>query len=519
MLAVGFALFSCAKPDEQVGLSGEDSQGENLDQITAYSPSTPSKTVLNNETKVFWTDGDQIGMYAANAATSNFKAVLEEPSASAVFGRTTDTKPKKINTRYYAVYPLSAIAKWSSEADMKVATKPFCSVIVPKVQTAVVGSWDPSAAILAAKSASNAISFKHAVAYLRFEVTEQTEPFVSVRLTANNGEKLSDTEAGILYQTTGVTLAPSNLATNFVTLNNAVKDAPFETGVYYMAFIPGDFTSGLTLTFTNAEGLTSVKKVAAITLNAGNVADFGVIQGQSYSEPLPPLEKYSVFEENGKKQGVVYYVDPDNPYKGKIVSVSTTERTPWSDGTIWTDKIISQEDGLANYNQFNASAVYTDNKDKFYALKYCEDMRSSLGGNWYLPAPREIDALFASYYGLNINDATNTETYVTLSSGAEYRIDSGALNEGVMSVKAQFDAALSALGETTTATLDGDANADGISDNKGYGDTDGVTYWSSKVNTGGAIQYTNIGVYILNNTSKANKDCYVRCIRDVEIDE
>jgi hypothetical protein len=442
---------------------------------------------------------------------------LDEPSASAVFGRSSDAKPKKINTRYFAVYPASAIKSWSSEADMKVANKPFCTVNVPKVQVAVNGSWDTNAAVLVAKSTSNAFAFKHAVAYLRFEVTDQTESFVSVRLTGNNKEMLSDTQAGVLYQSSSVSLTPSSMATNFVTLNNSVKDTAFEAGVYYMAFIPGEFTSGLTLTFTNAEGLTAEKRISAINLKAGNVADFGTIEGLTFSAPVPPLKLFSVYEENGQKQGVVYYVSPDNPYQGKIVSASTLTASAWSDGLIWTDKILSQENGLENLVQFNNSEVYTGQKEKFYALKYCDDLRTSLGGEWYLPAPRELDALFGAYYGLNVTDKDNTETYVALSVGADYRFKSGELDQGIMSVKAQFDAALQLLGETTTATLDGDADADGICDNAGYGDPSGVTYWTSKVNTDGPIQYVNIGVYNLNNTKNQAKDCYVRCIRNVSI--
>ena len=117
ILAVGFALLSCAKPDQQVDLSGSGAQEESLDYITASIPQTAVKTVLNDGTKVFWADGDQVGIYAASGATSKFQAVLDEPSPSAVFGRSSSDKPKKINTRYYAVYPASAIKAWSSEAE------------------------------------------------------------------------------------------------------------------------------------------------------------------------------------------------------------------------------------------------------------------------------------------------------------------------------------------------------------------------------------------------------------------
>ena len=37
------------------------------------------------------------------------------------------------------------------------------------------------------------------------------------------------------------------------------------------------------------------------------------------------------------------------------------------------------------------------------------------------------------------------------------------------------------------------------------------------MNTGGAIQYVNIGIYDLNNTGKVAKKAYVRCVRDIDL--
>lgn len=510
ILAACLALFSCAKQESQGGnddLGG--SQGETLDYITAVSPGASVKTMTLDSVKVLWTDSDKIGMYSDGTSSAVYTTRLQAPSAEARFGRTSDSKAVKVGEQYYAVYPSSAISKWGSQSDIEGQTNAFCYVNVPKQQTAVIGSWDKKAAILVASSETEQFSFGHAVAYLRFEVTAQTGDFMSVRLESNNGEMLSDSQAGVKFQKSDVLeYIPSASASDFVTLRNAAGTA-FETGAYYIAFLPGDYTSGLTLVFSNSQGLVAEKTLEPLTLKAGEVADCGPVAALTFTEGLTPLEVGTVYMEDGVNQGVVYWVDPDNPYKGKIVSVSSAESMDWSDGTIWTAKIESQDDGLANYNQFNSSDVYTSQKEKYYALQYCENLRENLGGNWYLPAPKEIRTLFQIYYGLSEIPAT---------IGADYRFVDGVLNSAVMASKAEFDSALSLLGETVTATLDGDADADGVSDNNGYGDASGVTYWTSKVNTGGAIQYVNIGVYNLNNTSKVAAKGYVRCIRDVQLD-
>lgn len=509
ILAVCFALFSCVKQEPQADddcLDGTGAHGGALDYITAVSPGAAVKTTVDG-VKVLWTDGDKIGMYAGGSSSAIYKTYLAEPSVEASFGRTSDIRPVKANGQYYAVYPSSAVGTWGKIADEEV---PFCHVNIPKQQIAVAGSWDKNAAVLVATSENEQFAFKHAVAYLRFEVTEQTGDFISVRLTTPAKEKLSDSQAGIQYLESGqLSLVPSGSASDFVTLHNDSADAVFESGVYYITFMPGEFTNGLTLTFSNSEGLIAEKSLVPQTLNPGEVADCGQIGTLTFTEGQTPLDVKTVFVENGVKQGVVYWIDPDNPYKGKVVSLSSADAMDWSEGTIWTAKIESQEDGLANYNQFNASDVYTSQKEKFYALKYCEELRETIGGNWYLPAPVEMRMIFQTYYGL---------PEIPSSNGVEYRFDDdGVLKYEVMAAKAEFDMALSLLGETERATLDGDADADGISDDNGYGTGNGVTYWTSKVNTGGAVQYVNIGVYNLNNTGKVPTQAYVRCVRDVEL--
>lgn len=488
--------------------------GGDMDYITAVGPGTPVKTVVNNGTKVFWESGDKIGMYSDGGATAMYTTKLDAPSPEASFGRTSDNKPAKVGDMYYAVYPSSAVAKWSLTAEGGEQSGPFCYVNVPKLQTAVNGSWDPKAGILVATSSTNQLAFKHAAAYVRFEVTEQTGEFTSVRLLSNNKEKLADSQAAVQYGTSGeVLVAPGAVSSDYITLRNSEGNV-FASGAYYIALLPGEFSAGLTLSFTDAQGLVAEHAIVQVTLNPGEVSDWGPIPALTFAEGKTPLQIATVFTENDIKQGVVYWIDPNNPYKGKVISVSSAETMDWSEnyyqGYLWTDKIKSQDDGLLNYNQFHSSEVYTSQMEKFYAMYYCEQMRETHGGNWYLPAPKELRTLCQTYYGL-------AEIPEVVSTPTDYRFENSVLVQSRMNAKADFDAALRELGETVTATLDGDANGDGVSDNTGYGTADGVAYWSSKVNTGGEVQYVNIGAYYVQRTGKLPATCYVRCVRDVEI--
>ena len=510
LLIASFALFSCAELDRQVAGDDITSTDVGLDYITAVGPGTPVKTVTEDGVKVLWMDGDQIGMYVAESSSDNdlkrkavFTTNLDTPSAQADFGRTSDLKTGKVNGQYLAVYPASAVAKWNTSTEDE---NPFCYVNVPAQQTATMGSWDKNAAVLAATSETKDFVFRHVVSYLRFEVNEQTGDFVSVRLSSVNKEKLSGQQAGVRYLTSDkLVVIPDESSTDYVVLRSP-ENIAFEDGAYYMSFMPGEFSEGLSLVFTNADGLVAEKTISSLTLSAGDVLDLGGVGELEFKEPSGApvkLVKGAVYVENGVNQGVVYYVDPDNPYKGKVVS-AVSEEMLWSEGLIWTDKIQSTTDGLANYEQFNSSSVYTDRKEEFYALKYCEGLRETLGGNWYLPAPGELQTLFNVYYGLSIS---------SLKAGKDYRSENGALD-----AKREFDEGLKSLGEMDRATLDGDANGDGVSDNAGFGNENGVAYWTSKINTGGPVQYVNFGVYnLLNNKNVyTTLKCYVRCIRDVE---
>lgn len=519
ILAASLALcISCAKQEIQGGGQGSGTNvptDSDMDYITAVSPGTPVKTVVNSDTKVFWESGDKIGMYSDGGTTAVYTTKLDVPSPEANFGRTSDNKPAKVGDMYYAVYPSSAVSKWSLTAGEEEQSGPFCYVNVPKLQTAVNGSWDPKSGILVATSGTNQLAFKHAVAYVRFEVTDQTGEFSSVRLLSNNKETISDSQASVQYGDAGeVLLSSGAAATDYVTLRNTEGSSIFAPGAYYIAILPGEFSAGLTLSFTDAKGMVAEYAVGQLTLNAGEVSDWGPIPALTFAEGKTPLQIATVFTENDIKQGVVYWIDPNNPYKGKVISVSSAETMDWSEnyyqGYLWTEKIQSQDDGLLNYNQFHSSEVYTSQMEKFYAMNYCEKMRETHGGNWYLPAPKELRTLCQTYYALSeIPPASATIT--------DYRFENSVLVQSRMNAKADFDAALRELGETVTATLDGDANGDGISDNTGYGTADGVAYWSSKVNTGGEVQYVNIGAYYVQRTGKLPATCYVRCVRDVEI--
>lgn len=304
---------SCTKQDLQnvaPGIGNNAPADVDMDYITAISPGTPSKTVLNNNTKVFWTSEDKLGVYSGANTTAIYESKLEESSAEAKFGRTSDNKPVMAGGKYYAVYPSSAIIKWNLTDDAAEVSGPFCTVNIPKKQTATVGSWDPKAALLVASSQTNQMAFKHGVSYVRFEVTEQTGNFVSAWLVAQNKEKLSDPQAVVEFGTSGeVLVTPKAAAVNYVGLAHSDAKTVFAPGAYYMAILPGEFPEGVTLYFSDAKGLVANTPISALTLNPGEVADLGSIAALTFAEgEIPDIDQSSGFGETNNS------INPMNPF-------------------------------------------------------------------------------------------------------------------------------------------------------------------------------------------------------------
>ncbi len=98
--------------------------------------------------------------------------------------------------------------------------------------------------------------------------------------------------------------------------------------------------------------------------------------------------------------GVVFWQDPENPKRCKIVSATRLEGEPWCPDEIAAipTGANSLDDGIANTNVIKA----LENFEQYVAVKYCTDM----GEGWYLPSRNELLLLFEAYNGTKISDAT-----------------------------------------------------------------------------------------------------------------
>ena len=397
LFAFGLVLLSVSCTRQELIGASEGVSTSISDEITASLMQT--RTMTEDGVNILWKDGDKIGLFVANSSTTEerkrsaiFQTSLQEPSAEAVFKKTNDLEAGFANGRYYAAYPLEAISRWGSQNAMdNQPTARRCYVRIPANQTAVRGGWDAKAGILAASSATSVFTFKHAVAYLRFSISDSSTEFTKLTITSINGEPMSAGEAAILYKDDN-TLSVSSINSPCDHVNLVTADGlPFPVGTYYLAFMPGTFTSGFTLSFINPLGDIQTKTINGTQIfNPGDIADMGIVGVLEYDSSAPQISVYS----QGKEElGVVFYKDPDDPGKKKVLSAAggimkwATENSTWG---IHNYKL----DYEFVYQMIVGLDSYKSDPDNFPAVNFCQQMRNTYGGNWHVPSADEMNILF-----------------------------------------------------------------------------------------------------------------------------
>ena len=88
-------------------------------------------------------------------------------------------------------------------------------------------------------------------------------------------------------------------------------------------------------------------------------------------------------------EGVIFWIDPENPTRAKIISAKSHVGQPWSDELVSTGATDESEDGTVNFNIIKQTPNY---RTANYGALKCEEE----GEGWYMPSPDELEALFTT---------------------------------------------------------------------------------------------------------------------------
>lgn len=252
MKKIFFAIVStllvagCAKENlvEQMGPQ------DGVTVLTAGTPST--KTVLQNDQKVLWTNGDKINV---NGVESNALAIEEDAVETATF-----TIPGTLSNPYKALFPASIY-------------KDAQTVTLPAVQAYAENSFGATAAPMAAYQANgNNLSFKHLCAVLKLTIkkAEDAHEIMYVEFSGKNDEQVCG-DFSIDYQKAELTGVSTSTSAKKVRCN--VYNELSEEGLVVYLVVPAvEYASGYTIKVVDTEGHYMEKsKASGQTLVAGKI--------------------------------------------------------------------------------------------------------------------------------------------------------------------------------------------------------------------------------------------------------
>lgn len=212
-----------------------------------------TKTTLQEDGKVLWTNGDMI---VVNGSYSN-ELALEASAPVAVF-----EFEDVVEMPYSAIFPASIYMDETT-------------VVLPDVQTYAEGTFHSEASPMAAYLAEEGrLSFKHLASVVKINITkaEDLDNIASVEFFGNNGEQISG-EFTVDYQSATLTPASGYAA------DKAVKvevNQPIEgEGLSVYVVVPaGEYANGFTVRVMDVNNdYMEVSKASAMTLVAGTVYD------------------------------------------------------------------------------------------------------------------------------------------------------------------------------------------------------------------------------------------------------
>lgn len=216
-------------------------------------------------TAINWQSPDQISVFdGANEncqfSTKGFNA--DAPSC------TFEGNVTKLAIDYIAVYPYTESATISDGV--------ISGVTLPAIQTAVAGSFDPSAALMAAKTVSGKreLAFQNLVGYVKVTTDFDCK---QIELCAASGEKLAG--AGTIAFTDGTpSFAISEGAESTITLSPAGEGTTIAAGTYYIAVPATTLAAGWSIRLTDTDDIVSTKKGSKdITFKQSTILNLGPI--------------------------------------------------------------------------------------------------------------------------------------------------------------------------------------------------------------------------------------------------
>ena len=222
----------------------------------------------SKSTAIKWQSTDKISVFDGNYKNCEFstKDFSTETTTSCTFeGNVT-----KLATDYIAVYPYTEGATISESGVIS-------GVTLPAIQTAVAGSFDPSAALMAAKTVSGGrnLAFKNLVGYVKVATDFACK---KIELCAASGEKLAGAGTISFNEEGTPSFTLGKGAESTITLLPAGEGTLAAGKTYYIAVPATTLAAGWNISFTATDGkVYSRQGTKQIQFKTNTVINLGTI--------------------------------------------------------------------------------------------------------------------------------------------------------------------------------------------------------------------------------------------------
>ena len=219
----------------------------------------------NKSTTINWQSTDQISVFDGDYKNCPFSIKdfsAESPSC------TFEGNVTAVANDYIAVYPYTEGAAISGGV--------ISGISLPAIQTAVAGSFDPKAALMAAKTVAGGrdLAFKNLVGYVKVTTDFDCK---KIELCAASGEKLAG-EGTISFTDVTPSFTLGEGAESTITLLPKVESTTIAAGTYYIAVPATTLAARWSIRLTGTDDIVSTKKGSKdITFKQSTILNLGTI--------------------------------------------------------------------------------------------------------------------------------------------------------------------------------------------------------------------------------------------------
>ena len=255
----------------------------NLVEITLTANSEvnedDTKATFINYPKLGWEKGDKVSILGLLTGNQQFTA----DSKGNVSTFTGEADPN--DALYYGLYPYDENVTITEDGV-------FENVIIPAVQTATAGSFDPKAYVAIAKSEDKEnLYFKGLGTFLKFNIKAFAgmSPIKTITVTGNNNEVLAGKAAVTKFNDDGGT-AHSNLSGSDAAYSVTLEGTFDTEKAYFMMVRPQPYTNGITVQVELEDGTLLTRSGSKQLFKSGEARNSiltMVLDPKYFTEPDP----------------------------------------------------------------------------------------------------------------------------------------------------------------------------------------------------------------------------------------